>query len=84
MSALTPAPGAFPMYDLTDLFERRARLSGDALDASETFEAVYADYEDGKADFGDRCYYEDRAREASADLFAFDLGAAALMLALEA
>lgn len=72
------------MYDLDALHDRRASLALDALDASEVFEAVYADYEDGKADFGDRCYYEDRAREAAADLFAFDLGAAALMLALEA
>lgn len=72
------------MCDLAELLARRATLAGDALDASDAFEEVYARYEDGTADFGDRCYYEDRARDAAADLFTFDLGAAALMVALEA
>lgn len=72
------------MYDLPALFERRALLASDAADAWADADAAYDAYCDGTGDFGDRCYWEDRAREASADLFAFDLGFAALLNGLEA
>ncbi len=66
------------------LLARRAVLASDELAAWDVADEVFDAYETGAADFGDRCYWEDRAREASQALFAFDRGLATLLLALEA
>lgn len=72
------------MYDLTALLDRRAVLALDLADANADADSAYDAYCDGTGDFGDRCYWEDRARDAAHDLEAFDLGLFALILALEA
>lgn len=72
------------MFDLPALLARRAALASDEADEWHDADAAYEAYCDGSADFGDRCYWEDRAREASQALLAFDRGLATLLLALEA
>lgn len=67
-----------------DLLATRARLADDLAEAVAQADATYDAFCDGRADFGDRCYYDDRADDARRALEAFDLGAAALILALEA
>jgi len=72
------------MFDLADLLARRHDLMIDAAYDADDAEAVYARYEAGEVDFGDRCHADDRAHDSAADLLALDLGLCALILATEA
>lgn len=72
------------MYDLAAHLDRRALLALDLDDANADADRAYEAYCDGTGDFGDRCYYDDRADDARRDLERFDLGLFALILAVEA
>jgi hypothetical protein len=63
--------------DLADLRATTAELAADA-------DAAYEAYADGTGDFGDRCYWEDRARDSALELVRTEVLAAFEFLALEA
>jgi hypothetical protein len=72
------------MFDLAAVLATRADLADELTFADADADRAYESYCDGTGDFGDRCYFGDRAYDARARLEAYDLGACALILAMEA
>lgn len=68
----------------TAVFDALADLRDAAAHDAAQADAAYAAYVAGTGDFGDRCYWEDRARDAADELFATELAFAYRFLALEA
>lgn len=72
------------MYDLAAApFEALADLRAQADDDARQADAAYEAYCDGSGDFGDRCYWGDRANDSALELAGAELAFAYRFLALE-